>query len=81
MASDLEQFQEGFGAHLGVALMSFSGLFTGLAVGFSLSWQISLLMLATLPLMALGALIMATSVRDAMRPASQGFVSIDWSEE
>lgn len=67
MASDLEQFQEGFGAHLGVALMSFSGLFTGLAVGFSLSWQISLLMLATLPLMALGALIMATSVRDAMK--------------
>lgn len=67
MASDLEAFAEGFGSKLGVAVMSLSGLIAGLAVGFVLSWQISLLMLVTLPLMALGAVLMATAVEDAMK--------------
>ena len=47
--------------------MSLSGLIVGLSVGFYLSWQISLLMLVTLPLMAVGAIIMATAVEDALK--------------
>ena len=39
--------------------------------GLTRSWQISLLMLVTLPLMALGAVLMATAVEDAMSFSSK----------
>ena len=39
--------------------------------GLTRSWQISLLMLVTLPLMALGAVLMATAVEDAMSLSSK----------
>ena len=52
MTADLEAFHEAFGTKLGVSIMSSSGLITGLAVGFFLSWEIALLMLATMPLMS-----------------------------
>ncbi|CAJ1383037.1 unnamed protein product, partial [Effrenium voratum] len=67
MASDLDVFAEGFGNQLGMAFMSMSGLIVGLIVGFYLSWQIALAMLVTLPLMALGAVLMSTAVLDAMK--------------
>eukprot|EP00439_Symbiodinium_sp_Y106_P013760 s4873_g1.t5 len=67
MTADLEAFHEAFGTKLGVSIMSSSGLITGLAVGFFLSWEIALLMLATLPLMSAGALIMAQAVLDAVQ--------------
>ena len=42
-----------------------------LSWGLTRSWQISLLMLVTLPLMALGAVLMATAVEDAMNLSSK----------
>ncbi|CAE7517987.1 ABCB5 [Symbiodinium sp. CCMP2592] len=67
MTADLEAFHEAFGTKLGVSIMSSSGLITGLAVGFFLSWEIPLLMLATLPLMSAGAFIMGQAVLDAVQ--------------
>ncbi|CAE7372180.1 ABCB1 [Symbiodinium necroappetens] len=67
MTADLEAFHEAFGTKLGVSIMSSSGLITGLAVGFFLSWEIALLMLATLPLMSAGAFLMGQAVLDAVQ--------------
>jgi len=67
MSSDLETFAEGFGSKLGVSAMAFAGLCVGLSVGFALSWEIALLMLVTLPLMAVGAVVMSSAVLDARR--------------
>ncbi|CAE7377871.1 PGY2 [Symbiodinium natans] len=69
MMADLEALHEAFGTKLGVSVMSFSGLVIGLTVGFILSWQIALLMLATLPLMAGGAVIMSSAVLDFVQEA------------
>ncbi|CAE7448345.1 ABCB1 [Symbiodinium natans] len=67
MTADLETFAEGFGSKLGVSAMAFAGLCVGLTVGFVLSWEIALLMLVTLPLMAIGAMVMSSAVLDARR--------------
>mmetsp|Transcript_104268 Transcript_104268/g.185314 ORF Transcript_104268/g.185314 Transcript_104268/m.185314 type:complete len:1286 (-) Transcript_104268:252-4109(-) len=71
MGSDLETYVDAFGTKLGVSIMSASGVVIGLIVAFTLSWEVSLLMLVTFPLMGFGALIMAKAMQD-MQQETQG---------
>eukprot|EP00930_Biecheleria_cincta_P069207 TRINITY_DN56980_c0_g1_i1.p1 TRINITY_DN56980_c0_g1~~TRINITY_DN56980_c0_g1_i1.p1 ORF type:complete len:1319 (+),score=303.48 TRINITY_DN56980_c0_g1_i1:81-4037(+) len=71
MGADLDTYADGFGTKLGMSIMSGSGVVVGLVVGFSLSWQVALLMCATFPVMTFGALIMAKAMMD-MTQETQG---------
>jgi len=71
MGAELDIYGDGFGTKLGVSIMSASGVVIGLIVAFTLSWEVSLLMLVTFPLMGFGALIMAKAMLD-MTQETQG---------
>eukprot|EP00928_Gymnodinium_smaydae_P033185 TRINITY_DN23836_c0_g1_i1.p1 TRINITY_DN23836_c0_g1~~TRINITY_DN23836_c0_g1_i1.p1 ORF type:complete len:1336 (+),score=227.56 TRINITY_DN23836_c0_g1_i1:98-4009(+) len=64
MNDDLALFADGFGTKLGASFMALGCVVAGMVIGLYLSWQISLVMLATFPLIGIGAAAMGQAILD-----------------
>jgi ABC-type multidrug transport system fused ATPase/permease subunit len=66
MDANLDEYVEGLGTKFGVSIQASSTALGGLVFGFILSWQVSLMMCISIPLLGIGAVIMGQSIMDMM---------------
>ena len=71
--SQITQIEGGMGDKLGNVMMSLSMFVTGIIIGLITSWQITLVMIACLPLMVIGVMIATTFLRQGARVARKAY--------
>jgi len=71
--SQLKTIEAGLGDKLGNVLMSLSMFISGLIVAFTTSWKLTLVLLAILPLMAFGVMIMTKAIQNGAKKAEKAY--------
>jgi ABC-type multidrug transport system fused ATPase/permease subunit len=66
ISDDVEKVSECFGDKFGSAVMGFGGFVAGFIFAFVLGWQLALVMVATVPFMAMGTICMGAAMEEIM---------------
>lgn len=73
-ADDMEKIGEAFGDKLGAALQGFFGFLAGFVCAFALGWQIAVVMMAILPFIGVGSMVMSKAMQE-VQSESQSWYS------
>jgi ABC-type multidrug transport system fused ATPase/permease subunit len=65
MAEEIDKLGEGLGTKFGTSIMSLFQFFGGFAFAFFYSWRLTLVMMASVPFMMIGIVIMGSAVAEA----------------
>jgi len=71
--SQIKTIEAGLGDKLGNVLMSVSMFISGLVVAFTTSWKLTLVLIAILPLMAFGVMLMTRAIQNGAKKAEKAY--------
>jgi len=71
--TQIKTIEGGLGDKLGNVLMSLSMFVSGIIVAFTTSWKLTLVLIAVMPLMALGGMLITKSVQTGAKKAEQAY--------
>jgi len=73
LGSDCERYAEAFSDKFGQGIQGASGFFISMFLGFFLGWQLSLIVLAAVPLMTLGMVVMGKAVQEVAQESQSWY--------
>jgi len=71
--SQIKTIESGLGDKLGNVLMSVSMFISGLIVAFTTSWKLTLVLMAIMPLMAFGVMLMTKAIQGGAKKAENAY--------
>jgi ATP-binding cassette subfamily B (MDR/TAP) protein 1 len=71
--SQLKTIESGIGDKLGNVLMAVSMFFSGIIIAMTTSWKLTLILVAMMPLMTIGAVIMGKAIMEGAKDAENAY--------